>query len=121
MFFRNLAGKEFEALPERLSTAIQRGLRSYKKTLVNEQKKVTPLLEKVLSDSRDPEVSATATHLIDSIRKGEELPRLSLTDLQVLQQALGTTVGPFERPSAKAPVDRPTAPSPVAEEQTISV
>ena len=113
--------REFEALPERLSIAIQRGLRSYKETLVNEQKKVTPLLEKVLSDTRDPEVSATATQLIDAIRKGDELPRLSLIDLQVLQQALGTTIRPFERPSAKAPVDRPTEPSRVAEEQTISV
>jgi hypothetical protein len=85
--------KDFERLPERLTSAIQAALREYRGELFNHQKKVVPMLEKIESGSADKEIAGTATYLIETIRKGEELPQLSLLQLQVLQQALGTSAG----------------------------
>lgn len=87
---------EWEKLPERLTVAINRALRAYRESLFNQQKKVITLLEKIEGETSDKEFAAAATVLIEAITKGE-VPRLSLTQLQVLQKALGVT------PDAKAP------------------
>jgi hypothetical protein len=84
--------KVWENLPQRLSDAIGRAIRSYRETLFNEQKKIAPLLKKIEGNAADKETSAAATTLINAIAKGQELPRLSLVQLQVLQRALGTAV-----------------------------
>lgn len=80
----------WEKLPERLTSAIHRALRAYRETLFNEQKLVMPLLEKIENRNTGDSASATATFLIDSLRKGEEIAKFSLVQLQVLQRALGT-------------------------------
>ena len=85
--------KDLERLPERLTTAIRNALRAYRDLLLSERNKVVPLLEKVKSSSDITEIAGTATYLIETIRKGDELPRFSLTQIQVLQQALGTSLG----------------------------
>jgi hypothetical protein len=92
--------KEWERLPERLTDAIQRGLRAFRATLFNEQKKVVPMLERLEGTSTDKEITSAATFLIDTIRKGEELPKLSLIQIQVLQKALGTSVSQSDRPGS---------------------
>jgi hypothetical protein len=97
--FGLLREKEFETLPERLSYAIGRGLREYRGVLFNEQKQVIPLLEKVESAAVDKDIAGTATFLIDTLRKGAELPKLSLVQLQVLQLALGTASAAGDRPA----------------------
>ncbi|MEO8041605.1 MAG: DUF6079 family protein [Acidobacteriota bacterium] len=83
--------KTWEALPETLSDAIRDALRGYRETLSSEQNTVTPLLERIETESSDKAAASTASALIESLRKGGELPRFSLTELQVLQRALGTT------------------------------
>jgi hypothetical protein len=82
--------KDLESLPDRLNASIQRALRLYREALFNQQKIVTPLLEEIENESVDKDASAAATFLIDALRKGEELPRFSLVQLQTLQRALGT-------------------------------
>lgn len=91
--------KDWERLPERLNQAIQRGLREFRSTLFNERKRILPLLEKLESDSSDQEITSTAGFLINTIRTGSELPKLSLIQIQVLQKALGTSVSPSDRPA----------------------
>ena len=93
--------KDWEKLPERLTGAIKHGLREFRATLFNEQKKIVPMLEKLESESGDKEIVSAAGYLIDTIRKGEELPKLSLIQIQVLQKALGTSVSPSDRPSSR--------------------
>jgi len=90
--------KKWEALPELLSEAISNALRAYRETLMNEQPAVTSLLKKIENDSSDEAAANAAKHLIDSLGKGEELPRLSLIELQVLQRALGT-IGDYRNAS----------------------
>src|SRR4029453_4640528 len=83
--------RRWQKLPERLGKTIQRALRSYRETLLNEKKSVMPLLEKIGSGSSDKTVGAAAASLVESIKKGNEMPRFSLIQLQVLQRALGTS------------------------------
>lgn len=81
---------EWEELPARLTAAIQDGLRAYRAQLFNGQKTILPLLETIERESKDKDAAAAATYLIDAIRKGDELPKFSLIQLQTLQAALGT-------------------------------
>jgi hypothetical protein len=83
--------KKWEALPETLSEAIGHALRAYRDTLFNQHSAVTSLLERIERDSSDKEAASTANLLIDALRKGQEIPRFSLLELQVLQMALGTS------------------------------
>jgi hypothetical protein len=80
----------WEKLPELFTLAIQRGLRWYREILFNQQQTVMPLLEKIENRDIADSASAAASVLIDALRKGEELPKFSLVQLQVLQRALGT-------------------------------
>jgi len=81
--------RKWEQLPEIFDASIKQALSEYRKTLSAEQNIVTPLLEKIAAESSDKDVSAAATALIGSLKKGGEIPPLSLTQLQVLQRALG--------------------------------
>ena len=119
--------KEWEKLPERLTGAIQQALCSYRETLFNEQKKITPLLAKIEQDSPDKEAAGAATLLIDTIMKGLEFPKLSVVHLHVLQQALGTSVRRSDRPTSprkgdvRGVADPNGDSSKALEEETISV
>ncbi|MEP7149299.1 MAG: DUF6079 family protein [Acidobacteriota bacterium] len=97
---------KWSALPETLVAAIQQALRDYRKALFKEQKIIIPLLEKVESESSDKVASSAATFLIDSLRKGDEIPRFSLIQLHVLQCVLDTT---FERDSTSQNYDTSTS------------
>jgi hypothetical protein len=97
--------QSWERLPETLQSAIQRSLRSYRSALFSQQKAITPLLEEVENNPNDRVAAAAATVLIDTIRKGEDFPRLTLTQIHVLQKALGTTVDHFGRAEALTEVD----------------
>lgn len=117
--------RDWEQLPERLQSSIRRCLRMYRATLFNEQKRITPLLEKLEAESKDQETKMAAAFLIDKIRNGEVLPKLSLPQIQVLQRALGTAVSPSDRPISRLinvtevhPEDGPTV---AFEEHTISI
>lgn len=81
--------KEWEGLPDRLTAAVQKALREYRATLFNEQKTVLPLLQNIELDSPDKDAAAAATYLIDTMRRGEEVQKLSLVQIQTLQAALG--------------------------------
>lgn len=83
--------KKWEALPESLSAAIQHALRTYRDTLYCEHLTITPLLEKIESETSDKTAVSAAHVLIDSLTKGREIQRFSLIELQILQLALGTT------------------------------
>jgi hypothetical protein len=117
--------KDWERLPERLTHAIQNGLREFRMTLFNEQKQIVPMLEKLENDSTDKEIGTTAGFLIDTIRKGNELPKLSLLQIQVLQKALGTSVGTSDRPALQVinvtEVHAEGEHSHTVEEQTVQV
>jgi hypothetical protein len=82
--------KSWEQLPQTLSDSIHFALRVYREVLQREKATVTAQLEKIENGATDKVAAAAATVLIDSIRKGEEIPRFSLIQLQILQKALGT-------------------------------
>jgi hypothetical protein len=92
------AERRWEKLPETLSDTIRRALRSYRETLVAQANAVTPLLERVETESSDTTASAAARELIDSLQNNDLPPKFSLIQIQVLQKALGTSgdtsVGP---------------------------
>ncbi len=85
--------RKWTALPETLVAAVQQALRGYREALFNEQKTIIPLLKKIESESSDKIASSAATLLIDSLRKGDELPKFSLIQLHVLQCVLDTKIG----------------------------
>jgi hypothetical protein len=89
--------RQWERLPETLSSSIQHALLRYRETLVEEKATITPLLQKFESDSSDKTIAAAATSLLDALRKGEGMPTFSLVQLQVLQKALGTVSGDSAR------------------------
>ncbi len=86
--------KAWERLPERFNDAIQRARRSYRETLLNQRKVITPLLQKMESESSDKEFAMAATGLIGLITRGAELPRLTVVELQTLQLAVRSLSGP---------------------------
>ena len=85
--------RQWEKLPEILASSIQDALRVYRETLVDQKETVTPLLQKVKIDSSDKLTAEAAASLADALRKGADIPRFSLVQLQVLQKALGTVSG----------------------------
>ncbi|HEX6124978.1 MAG TPA: DUF6079 family protein [Pyrinomonadaceae bacterium] len=87
--------KEWEDLPNQLWLEVKTALRTYRQTLLEEKEKVTSLLSEFQKESVDPQASSAATEVLRLIPKGVDMPRLSLSQLQVLQKALGMTdVGP---------------------------
>jgi len=78
----------WEELPQQLEAAIARAVRSYRETLLKEKESVLPLLANVERKSGDSGAATAATALIEAIGLGEELPRFSSIQLQVLQRAL---------------------------------
>jgi hypothetical protein len=83
--------RKWEALPETLSGAILRALRVYRRSLIEERQAISPLLQQIERESSDEVVSGAAAVLLNSLSKGEDMPRFSLAELHVLQRALGTT------------------------------
>lgn len=81
---------EWLKLPDRLTAAVNGALRSYRATLFNEQKTVLPLLQNIEAHSPDKDAAAAATYLIDTMRRGEEVQKLSVVQLHTLQAALAT-------------------------------
>ncbi|HKP69279.1 MAG TPA: DUF6079 family protein [Pyrinomonadaceae bacterium] len=90
----------WEELPQQLEASIARAVRSYRETLLGEQQSILPLLADVERGSGDSNAATAATALIESIRRGEELPRFSSIQLQVLQRALARHPHPSDNPVA---------------------
>ena len=89
--------RQWERLPETLSSSIQSALHGYRATLVEQNATVAPLLQKIESSTSDKATVSAAAELLDALRRGGDLPRFSLTQLQVLQKALGTVSGESAR------------------------
>ncbi|PYS99124.1 MAG: hypothetical protein DMF63_13730 [Acidobacteria bacterium] len=85
--------RQWQKLPETFAASLQTALRIYRETLFNEQPRITPHLEKIETDSSDKLAAAAATVMIDVLGKGEEIPRLSVVQLHVLQKAFGIALG----------------------------
>lgn len=75
----------WEDLPQLLSETIGIGLESYRDTLAEEKKSLVPLAEKFAKQAKDPEVSAAADELVNILRKGDEMPRLTGMGLSILR------------------------------------
>jgi hypothetical protein len=91
--------KKWEALPETFSAAIQQALRTYRETLFREQSTVIAHLERIESDAANEAAASAANLLKESLKKGQQIARFSLIELQVLQLALGTA-GDSNSPSS---------------------
>ena len=85
--------RDWESLPDRLTNAIHTALGSYRAALFNAQQTIVPLLENIEREALDKEAASASTYLIDTIRKGDDLPKFSLIQLQTLQRALGSNLG----------------------------
>ena len=97
--------ERWEQLPQQLQAAIARAVRSYRETLLKEQETVLPLLATVERQSGDSGASSAATALIESIGLGEELPRFTSIQLQVLQRALAAHPHPSDAADARMQVE----------------
>jgi hypothetical protein len=82
--------KDWEKLPERLSNSIRQNLALFRRTVTEKRESTLPLLEEFRAKSTDTIAAAAASILVDSIKRGEDLPRFTPIQLQVLQLALGT-------------------------------
>ena len=82
--------KEWEGLPNRLLAELHAALRSYRQTLADEAEYVAVHLQDFQKEAQDAEAASAAGELLRMLPQGAGMPMFSLTQLQVLQKALGT-------------------------------
>ncbi len=117
--------REWEEMPQRLAAAINSALRMYRQTLSREKESIMRHLVNVKKEAKGAEVLEAVDGLIDIMSTFKEMPAFSLTQIQILQNVLGTSKNDLRR-SREMQQTRSEPPVPEvlpqdAVEETISV
>ncbi|MGC2234842.1 MAG: hypothetical protein WA584_01605 [Pyrinomonadaceae bacterium] len=82
--------RDWEKLPENLSETIGAGRKVYRNVLQILGETLVPLIRRLAAETNTEEVSAAASHLIDILQNGKEIPLLTNDELLVLQKVFET-------------------------------
>lgn len=82
--------EDWEQLPQRLTQKIEKGLASYRRSLMMLKQTLVPMLSQFADSIGDPEFSGAARSLMKVLQDGKGLPQFTNIELSVLQKVFST-------------------------------